>query len=59
MQPAEGRVFLGGDRPATVYRLATSGARLGELAVEETSRGLTLPLTAASGCMHYEIVRGP
>jgi hypothetical protein len=59
MQPVAGRIFLSGDRPATVYRLAASGARLGELTVERTPRGLTLPLTAASGCMHYEIVREP
>ena len=59
MQPVEGRVFLSGDRPATVYRLATNGARLGELAVETTPGGLVLPLTAANGCMHYEIVREP
>jgi hypothetical protein len=57
MQPVEGRLFLAGDGPATVYRLAGSGARLGELDVEVTPRGIVLPLTAANGCMHYEVVR--
>ena len=57
MQPVEGRLFLGGNRSATVYRLATNGARLGELDVEVTPRGIVLPLTAANGCMHYEVVR--
>ncbi|MCG6926315.1 MAG: hypothetical protein LJF30_13515 [Acidobacteria bacterium] len=59
MQPVEGRLFLASDRPATVYRLATSGARLGELAVEKAPGGIVIPLSAANGCMHYEIIREP
>ena len=57
MQPVEGRIVLKGEGPANVHRLATNGERLGSLDVETTSEGLVLPLTAANGCMHYEIVR--
>lgn len=59
MQPVEGLVTLPGAGPLTVYRLDTDGARLGALAVTTTADGrVVLPLAAANGAMHYEIVRG-
>ena len=67
MQPVEGRLVLkaaGAPDPArasgsalTAYRLATNGARLGPLATRNGTDGIVLTLSAANGCLHYEIVR--
>jgi hypothetical protein len=57
MQPVEGRLVVKRAGPATVYRLATNGERLGTLQTEATEEALVLPLRGANRCMHYEIVR--
>lgn len=57
MQPVEGRLVLRGVAKATVYGVAANGARLKSLATETNAEGLVVPLRAAHGCLHYEVVR--
>jgi hypothetical protein len=55
MEPVTGTITLQHE-PMTVYRLSSSGRRLGTLPVSKTSGGLAFDLRAASRCMHYELV---
>jgi len=57
MEPVTGSVTIKQDRPMTVYRLSSSGRRLGKVVIAKTAQGTTFDMRAANGCMHYELVR--
>jgi hypothetical protein len=41
----------------TVFRLSSSGQRLGEITRKKPTHGTTFHLRAENECMHYELVR--
>ena len=55
MEPVIGTISLKHE-PMAVYRLSSSGRRLGELPTRKTGEGMAFDLLAASRCMHYELV---
>lgn len=55
MEPVTGTILLKRE-PMRVYRLSSSGKRLGELPVQKTGEGMAFEMGAANGCMHYELV---
>jgi hypothetical protein len=55
MEPVTGTVLLKRE-PMRVYRLSSSGKRLGELPVQKTCEGMAFDMGPANECMHYEIV---
>jgi hypothetical protein len=57
MEPVTGSVTIQQDKPMTVYRLSSSGRRLGKVVTAHTAQGTTFDLRAANECMHYELVR--
>jgi hypothetical protein len=57
MEPLTGKVILRHDVPLKVYRLSSSGRRLGEIPVQNTPDGLSFEMRAAHRCMHYELAR--
>lgn len=40
----------------TVFRLSSSGQRLGEITTKKTAQGTPFHLRAESECMHHELV---
>ena len=57
MEPVIGSVTIRPGRPVAVYRLSSSGQRLGKVIAAQTAEGVTFDLRPANRCMHYEIVR--
>jgi hypothetical protein len=57
MEPLAGKVTIRHDTPLKVYRLSSSGRRLGTVPVQQTAEGLTFEMRAAHRCMHYELAR--
>lgn len=57
MEPVTGSVTIKQDKPMTVYRLSSSGQRLGTVVTTQTAQGTTFDLRPSNECMHYEIVR--
>ena len=57
MEPVVGSVTLRPNGAVTVYRLSSSGQRLGKVIPAQTAEGVTFDLRPANRCMHYEIVR--
>jgi hypothetical protein len=57
MEPLTGQVTIRHDTPLKVYRLSSSGRRLGEIPVQKTPDGLTFEMRPAHRCMHYELAR--
>jgi hypothetical protein len=56
MEPVTGKVTIKRDAPMTVYRLSSSGQRLGQVPTQKTPEGITFEMQAANQCMHYELV---
>ncbi len=57
MEPLTGEVTLKLNRPLKVYRLSSSGERLGTIPIQKTPEGAAFEMGAANRCMHYELVR--
>jgi hypothetical protein len=56
MEPVAGIVQIAHDKPMTVYRLSSSGKRLGDLPTQESGDSTTFQMRPANRCMHYELV---
>jgi hypothetical protein len=57
MEPLTGKVTIQHGTPLKVYRLSSSGRRLGEVPVQKMPAGLTFEMHPSHKCMHYELVR--
>ncbi len=56
MEPVAGIVQITHSKPMTVYRLSSSGKRLGDLPVQKSGEGMAFQMRPANKCMHYELV---
>jgi hypothetical protein len=56
MEPVAGTVRIKHDKPMTIYRLSSSGKRLGEAPIQKTCEGTALEMRPENRCMHYELV---
>jgi len=56
MEPVAGTVRIKHDKPLTVYRLWSSGRRLGEVPAQTTCEGTAFEMRPENRCMHYELV---
>jgi hypothetical protein len=56
MEPVAGTVRIKHDKPLTVYRLSSSGKRLGEVETQKTREGTAFEMRPENRCMHYELV---
>ncbi len=57
MEPLAGEVTIRHDTPMKVFRLSSSGERLGQIPVRKTPEGVAFEMRASNGCMHYELVK--
>jgi hypothetical protein len=55
MEPVTGKVTIRHDSPMKVYRLSSSGRRLGQVPVQGTDDAIIFDLQASNKCMHYEL----
>jgi hypothetical protein len=55
MEPLTGKVTIRHDKPMRVFRLSSSGERLGQIPTEKTREGIAFKMRASNECMHYEL----
>lgn len=56
MEPVAGTVRIRHEAPLTIYRLSSSGKRLGEVTAQKTCEGTAFEMSPSNRCMHYELV---
>ncbi|OHB64174.1 MAG: hypothetical protein A2Y77_11430 [Planctomycetes bacterium RBG_13_62_9] len=57
MEPVTGKVTIRRDSPMRVYRLSSSGKRIGQVPAQRTDQAIIVDLQASNRCMHYELAQ--